>query len=76
MVKASTFDKIKTTVEVTSGFSQRIIPAGTEGVVVECYDHPEEGYAVDLTLPDEKLVGGFDYENVLLSSEQFVVIKE
>jgi hypothetical protein len=68
------FDKIKTTVEVQSDFSQRVIPVGTEGTVVECYENPE-GYAVDLALPDEKLVGGFDYENVILQPNQFVVIK-
>ena len=73
-MKISIFDKIKTTVEVQSDFSERIIPAGTQGTVVECYDHPE-GYAVDLALPDDKLIGSFAYENVILRPDQFVVIK-
>lgn len=75
-MKAAIYDKIKTTVEVQGGFSKRIYPAGTEGVVVERYEQPEEGYAVDIAIPDETLVGGFDYENVILFPDQFVVIKD
>jgi hypothetical protein len=40
---------------------------------VECYNEPQEGYAVDLAIPDPSLIGGFDYENVILYPEQFVV---
>jgi hypothetical protein len=42
------------------------------GTVVECYENPE-GYAVDIAIPDERLVGGFFYTNVILSPDQFEV---
>ena len=64
---------IKTLKAVQAEFRDRIIPAGTEGTVVECYDNPE-GYAVDLAIPDSRQVGGFMYENVILTPEQFDVI--
>ena len=68
-----TYTLVKTLVAVTSGFSGRIIPQGTEGTVVEQYANPE-GYAVDLALPDASLVGGYDYENVVLEPFQFEVV--
>jgi hypothetical protein len=50
-----------------------VIPKGTVGTVVECYENPE-GYAVDIAIPDERLVGGFFYTNVILNSDQFEVM--
>jgi len=41
---------------------------------VECYEHPLEGYSVDLAIPDERWVSGFDYENVILYPDQFEVV--
>ncbi len=67
--------KVQTVVEVESDFSDRIIPKGNIGMVVECYEHPE-GYAVDIPIPDESAVGGFTYENVILTPEQCVVLNE
>jgi hypothetical protein len=43
-------------------------------VVVEGYDTPLEGYAVDLAIEDDTLVGGYDHENVILYPEQFDVV--
>lgn len=43
------------------------------GTIVECYENPEV-YAMDLAIPNERLVGGFEYENVILSPKQFVVV--
>lgn len=51
--------KIETLVDVKDDFSDTIIPAGTQGSIVECYSDPVEGYAVDLAIPDSDLVGGF-----------------
>lgn len=72
-MKVKTNDLIKTVVDIQSDFSNRIVPLGTIGTVIERFDNPE-GYAVDLAIPDESLVGGFSYENVILFPYQFIVI--
>jgi AbrB-like transcriptional regulator len=72
-VKPQIYDEVKTSVSAQADFSERDIPKGTIGTIVECYEDPE-GYAVDLAIPDQKLVGGFDYENVILKPKQFEVI--
>lgn len=74
--KANVYDGIVTLVEVTSGFSRRMFPPGTIGTIVDCYDEPEEGYAVDLAVPDDTLVGGFAYDNVILLPHQFRVVPD
>jgi hypothetical protein len=80
-VKVSLYDQIKILVDVKADFSTHetsdednsAIPKGTLGTVVECYENPE-GYAVDIAIPDERLVGGFFYTNVILSADQFEVV--
>jgi hypothetical protein len=72
-MKASIYDQIKSVVDIADS-KQRVIPAGTLGVVVECYEQPE-GYAVDLAISNEKLVGGFEYRNVVLTLEQFAIVQ-
>ena len=80
-MKVSLYDQIKTVVNVKADFSTHetsdednsAIPKGTLGTVVECYENPE-GYAVDIAIPDERLVGGFFYTNVILSADQFEVV--
>ena len=52
-----------------------MIPKGTRGTVVERYEWPKEGYSIDLAIPDDTLVGGFRYENMVLLPEQFTVQK-
>lgn len=61
--------------DVPSEFSERVMPRGTTGVVIECYEAPER-YAVDLAIPDPSLVGGSAYENVILLPNQFEIINE
>ena len=68
------YSGIRTLVEVHGDLSDVLIPAGTRGTVVECFNNPE-AYAVDLAIPDSSLVGGFRYENVALSPDQFEVIE-
>ena len=72
-MKAKTNDSIQTLIDISAEFSDLIIPKGTIGAVIECYDNPE-GYAVDLMIPSPEIIGGFTYENVILSPEQFMVI--
>jgi hypothetical protein len=72
-VKPQIYDEVKTSVGIQADFSERDIPKGTVGTIVECYEDPE-GYAVDLAIPDKKFVGGFAYENVILEPNQFEVI--
>jgi AbrB-like transcriptional regulator len=72
-VKPQIYNKVRTSVGVQADFCERDIPKGTVGTIVECYEDPE-GYAVDLAIPDQKLVGGFDYENVILEPNQFELI--
>jgi hypothetical protein len=43
-------------------------------VVVEAYEHPKEGHAVDVSMPDESSFTGFRYDNVILAPGQFVVV--
>lgn len=66
-------DRIRTTIDLEADFSDARIPAGTMGTIVECYPDPE-GYAADLAIPDDSLVGGFRYENVILKPGQFEVV--
>jgi hypothetical protein len=72
-MKAKLYDQIEILVEVEAEFGNRFIPKGTLGTVVECYKNPER-YAVDLGIPNQNLVGGFEYENVILSAEQLTVV--
>ncbi len=80
-MKVSLYDQIKTLMDVQADFSTQemsdkdnsVIPKGAVGTVVECYENPE-GYAVDIAIPDERLVGGFFYTNVILSPDQFEVV--
>lgn len=80
-MKVSLYDQIKTLMDVQADFSTHetsdkdnsVIPKGALGTIVECYENPE-GYAVDIAIPDERLVGGFFYTNVILSPDQFEVV--
>ncbi len=74
-MKAGICSQIKTLVDIPFDFGDRIIPTGTVGTIVECYEHPE-GYAVDLAMPSNELVGSFEYENVILQPDQFSVMQE
>jgi len=65
--------KVRISEDVQSDFSDRMIPAGTIGTVVEYYENTE-CYAIDAAIPDENLTGGFAYENVILTPAQFIVI--
>ncbi len=73
-MKAKVYDWIKT-LEDVPGFVKKVIPKGTEGTIVEAYDNPEE-YAVDVNIPDENAHNGYEYDNVVLLPDQFVVLKE
>lgn len=72
-MKAKINDSIQTLIDLTADFSDLIIPQGTIGAIVECYPNPE-AYAIDLMISNPKVIGGFTYENVILSPEQFIVI--
>ena len=77
-MKAKVDDSIRTTVAVSSNRKNTrhpIIPAGTSGTIVESYEQPEE-YAVDVALLDDAFVGGYAYDNITLSPEQFIVLDE
>ncbi len=75
-MKAKINDEIRTVTNIQSTWEDRVFPKGMIGIIVECYQSPEEGYAVDLVIPDEALVGEFDYENIILKPEQFEVITQ
>lgn len=72
-IKAKLYAQIRTLVAVKADFRNQVIPKGKMGTVVECYENPE-GYAVDLAIPNEALVGGFEYENVILNPDKFAVV--
>jgi hypothetical protein len=70
-------DRVKTVVTVEDIPNERIIPAGSIGVVIEAYESPEaEGYAVDFAFPDSSLVGDFAYANAYLEPDQFEITNE
>ena len=73
-MKAHANDKVELLVDMVGQTQPWPIPKGTLGVVVEAYEHPEEGYAVDVSIPDESSVTGFRYDNVMLEPDQFVVV--
>jgi hypothetical protein len=74
-MKPKLYDAISILLDISADFDHqnRIIPKDTEGTIVECYENPDM-YAIDLAIPNERLIGGFEYENVILSPEQFVVV--
>jgi hypothetical protein len=73
--KASIHDRIVLLVDVPCDFSEGLIPRGTQGTVVERYENPKEGYAVDLEVADRSALGGFRYENVVLLPDQFGIVR-
>jgi hypothetical protein len=71
-------DTVRTTVPVHARILGRTIPAGTQGVIVDVSRDGEgnEGYAVDFALPNADSSTEFDYDNVLLTADQFEVIPQ
>lgn len=68
-MKAAVDAAVRTTVDVISDFRpDRTIPQGTQGHVLEAYESPREGYAVELEMGDG------DIEVVTLYPEQFDVV--
>ncbi len=43
-------------------------------MVIDSYEQPIEGYAVDVNIPDESSLSGFRYDNVILYPDQFDVV--
>ncbi len=74
-MKAEIYDEIETLEVIPSDFGKGLIAKGTRGTVVECYSQPE-GYAIDLSVARSSLVGDFDYENVILRPDQFVLVRK
>jgi len=75
-MKAKTYDEIETLADISLDNGNRVIPKGTRGTVVECYNSSQEGYAIDLAIPDNSSISGFDYENVTLCPEQFELVSQ
>jgi hypothetical protein len=68
-------DAVRTTEPVPSDFTDGLVyPAGTLGGIVEVWHDPER-YCVDLAVPDDTLVGGSRYDNVVLRPAQFTVVR-
>jgi hypothetical protein len=70
-MRALKYSKIKTLVEIYSDYLNCVIPVGTEGTVIECYEDPQEGYAVDIALPGNSQITGYQYDNIILFPNQF-----
>ncbi len=45
---------VQTLTDIEGDFSDRVVPSGSLGTVVECYENPE-GYAVDLAMPARRM---------------------
>lgn len=66
--------KVKLLVDIEGSFHKETISKGTTGVIIEVYTNPE-GYAIDLKIPDERLIGNYSYANEILTKDQFEVIE-
>ncbi len=73
-IKPNVYTEVRLLIDIPADFSDYQIPKGTLGTIVECYDDPEE-YAIDLAIPDSSLVGGYTYENIILTPDQFEIVK-
>jgi len=74
-MKARVWDRVRLLVDVPGEMSERdVIPVGTLGVVVEAYETPVEGYAVDTAIPIHEEPYGYEYDNVILYPDQFIVV--
>ena len=73
-MKAKTDDGIRLLVAV-AGHYEKIVPAGTRGVVLECYSNPE-GYIVDISIPDPNELSGYRYDCIEVAPEQFEINPE
>jgi hypothetical protein len=72
-MKARVWDRVEFVVDI-SGVSE-VFPKGTRGVVIEAYEQPTEGYAVDVAIPDDTVPAtGHRYDNVILYPDQFRVV--
>jgi hypothetical protein len=65
-MKAKQNDTIRTTVDKRCFENEEVIPARSVGTIVECYIDPMEGYSVEIAIPDDTLVGGHRFCNVIL----------
>ena len=74
-MKAKVYDWVKTLMEVPGSITKGMIPAGTEGTIVEAYDNPEE-YDVDVNVPDENTSSGYEFDNITLLPDQFAILEE
>lgn len=75
-VQAALYDRVVILEDIPADFSDELVPTGTEGVVVEVFRTPQEGYAIDLQLPADDLVGGPRFENVIVRPGQFKVLED
>lgn len=74
MRKAGEGSTVRLLEDVSSEIWDCLIPKGTEGVVVGYDDNPE-GYAVDVAIPNDQLVGSFEYYYIILFPAQFEVLE-
>lgn len=72
MTNAKPDDVIRTTVEVSSHFGERTIPAGTEGLVLET--NPSGTYLVEVTIRPASDTDDGDFDQATLTDGQFEVI--
>jgi hypothetical protein len=63
---------IRTTVDVLSQFGERIIPAGTDGLVLEV--NPSGTYLVDVTLRPATDTDDGDFDQATLANGQFEIV--
>lgn len=71
--KACPGDVVRLVVDV-EGDTTVTVPRGTEGLVVEAYTEPQEGYAVDVVTRDEWDPEGPEYDNIIVGPDQFEVV--
>ncbi len=69
------FDRVVTLEAVPANFSDEVLPAGTEGYIVEVFERPVEGYAIDLKVVEHP-AGEARFESVILRPGQFRVLKD
>jgi hypothetical protein len=73
-VKAAPYDRIRLLEDIRTEFRNRLVPRGREGSIIERYEQPREGYLVEFTLTDPRVVGDRTWGTAIVYPDQFEVV--
>jgi hypothetical protein len=73
MTAAKQYDSVRTTTDASSIFDGRVIPAGTEGAVLEA--RPDGSCLIEIAFSPQTADADGDFAQVLLTEGQYVIIE-